>query len=231
MGLHKPSRTGGVFLNITDGNLVRKSKTPQDGFEEYTTINPQTGEPVKYYVERFANLDGYLVHLERVDKPDLHIYGWKLHLLDDAEYLIDFKEDAVTTRRMQCVLRNIDLDKMVNIKVFKDKDGYNAIMFEQDGVNIAQHWNKENLPEPVQRRGKWDYTERADFLYNDTLEYAKVINEAGEARLNAYRAQVTAEVQAGIREEDRDPNDPLFTGPDVTQEAPENVGKDDSIPW
>ena len=212
MGLTKVTAAGGVFLRILDGNIVQKSITEKPNWELYKTINPTTNAPLEYWIERYKAIDGYLVKVERVDKPDVKVFGWKLHLLDDHEYLIDIKDSSPTTRRVLAMLPNVQLNERLTIKVFKDKEGYNAIMFQQNGENVPQYWNKENLPEPRKIGSKWNFSDSEALVYDETMKLIPDINANGVDRLDAYHQSVTDAVETGH-----------YTGPqaDVISDADE----------
>lgn len=242
MGLNKPIPAGGVFLRILDGSIVQKSKTEKPGWELYQTINPTTQTPVEYWIERYKDIDGLLVKVERVEKPEDKVFGWKLHLLDDVEMLLDFKDGSPTTRRMLAILPNVDLDKKLTIRVFKDKEGYNAIYFHQDGVKVEQYWNKETLPAPKMIAGKANYSEAEAIVHEETLRLIEGINARGSACLAAYHDSIREAVESGTytgpidvkpseasytKPSNFDPNDPLYAPPDTTVPPPDN----DDIGW
>jgi hypothetical protein len=207
MGLNKKVNAGGVFLRVLDGSIIRKSEKGGAGLELYKTKNPQTDEPVEYYIERFSSIDGKLVKFDRVEKEEHKIYGWNLHLLDDVEMILSLKDNSPVTNRVLKMLENVDLDKRLTIEVWKDADGKQVIQFKQpdeDGnlQNIKQAYfrNKDgegNLPEPKKIAGKWNYSAQDEALYEAAMAYLKTINESGADALAEYRDNVANQVEAG----------------------------------
>lgn len=198
--------SSGVYLRIVDGSIVKTSNVEQPGYELFTTRNPQTGQDVKYWIDRL-DLKGHLTGFARVDKPDKHIHGWQL-TIDGNEHL-SLNDKRYTTTRVLKMLRNVNLDKELEIRVWKDGEGKTAIAFKQDGENVPQKWDKSNLPEPEQRaNGQLDRSKSEDILYQDALEFSKEL----ERRVTT-KDEVTS---------------PEFTG---SVEMPNTEIKDDDIPW
>lgn len=189
----------GTFVRLLEGCLIEKSTDPKEGYEEYNTTNPETDEPVKYYIKKYkGGLEGKITRLERVELAGSKIYGYNLHMSDDeGDFSIFFKDDKPTTERLLKVFENIDLNEDVLIKVWKDADGHAAITITQNGENVGQKWGKDNLPAPKQKKGKWSYEEAKDFLYNNTME--KIIPQFAEAQAeaDAKKAEKATAVAAG----------------------------------
>lgn len=161
----------GNFVKIIDGSLCLKSSTPKEGYTLFETKNPQTDEPVSYYVRRFKAVSGMVTGLERVELESSKIYGYNLHMQDeDGKFTIFFKDDARTTDRLLKTIENVDLNEELTIRVWKDDEGKTAIVFKQNDENVPQKWNKDNLPEPRKVKGKWDYSAMSEFLYNNVME-------------------------------------------------------------
>lgn len=165
----------GRYVKIVDGSLCEKSKTQlTEKYELFQTKNPQTDEPVEYYIRRYKKISGLIDSLERVELEGSKIFGWNLHMHDeDGNFSIFFKDDARVTDRLLKVFENIDLNEEVTISVWKDGDGKPAITFEQNGENVPQKWvggQEGNLPQPKKTKGKWDYSAVGEFLYNNAME-------------------------------------------------------------
>ena len=171
MAFYEETESEGKYIKIIDGSLCEKSKTEKEGFVPYTTTNPSTGDSVTYYIRRYKGISGKVSRLERVELDGVKIYGYNLHMEDEeGTFSIFFKDDARTTDRLLKVFENINLDNDVLISVWKDDEGHPAITFKQGDVNVPQKWGKENLPEPKKVKGKWDYSDVDEFLYNNIMD-------------------------------------------------------------
>jgi hypothetical protein len=190
---------GGTFIKILEGCLVYKSDNPKEGYEEYNTTNPKTDAPVKYYIQKLkGGVSGKITRLERVELEGSDIFGYNLHMEDeDGAFSIFFRDDKTPTERLLKSFENIDLDEEVRIKVFKDEKGYPAIMITQNGKNVPQKWDKDNLPQPKKVKGKWSYAEAKEFLYNNAME--NIIPQFAEAQAaaDAKREEKAAAATAG----------------------------------
>jgi hypothetical protein len=176
---------GGKYISLLEGCLVLKSDTEQEGYEEYNTTNPSTKQPVKYYIKQFkGGVEGRITRLERVELEANNVFGWNLHMEDEeGDFSIYFREGKTTTERLLKMFESIDLEKDVRIKVWKDENGYPAITMTQEGKNVPQFWNKENLPQPKKIKGKWNYDNVSEFLYNNAME--KILPQFADAQAEA----------------------------------------------
>jgi hypothetical protein len=161
---------GGRFLKILDGNIVERSNTEQPGYEiynfEYPKGHEKAGEKGSYYIRRYAAVSGNFAGLTRKELPEHKIYGYDLTLSDeDGEFTIFFKDNSRITNRLLKTFENLALSKEIRIDVWRDRDGKAAIQFKQDDQNVPQHWNKDNLPQPEEIGGKWDFSEQDKFLF------------------------------------------------------------------
>lgn len=195
MAFYDDEGGSGRFVKIIDGSLCEKSKTQlNEKYELFKTKNPQTDEPVEYYIRRYKKIEGKIESLERVELEGSKIYGWNLHMSDDdGNFSIFFKDDARVTDRLLKVFENIDLDNEVTISVWKDAEGKPAITFEQDGQNVPQKWvggQEGNLPQPKKSKGKWDYSAVGEFLYNNAME--NIIPQFVQAETNQTEAASAA---------------------------------------
>lgn len=224
MGAIQQRQSSTTFYRIIDGSICLKSDTERDGYEPHTTTDPSTGTSRHYFIKRFDGLEGYLTGFERVDIPDKKVHGWKLILSDengtDALSLTD--NSGATTRALK-MLRSVDLTKPLTISAWLDtRDGKRktALAFKQDGQNVPQHWDKDNLPEATQRpNGKWDFSKQEDVLYTDAMKFAETISE--------FAVKVAQKASSA-------PIDPLFTGPDTSATPPVYDGppeNPDDIPF
>lgn len=219
MGAITAKQSSAQFYRITDGSICLKSDTERDGYELFTTQNPQTKATVSYYIKRFDGLVGYLTAFERVDKPDKQIHGWQLTLSDeDGNYALSLKDNNSATTRVLKMLRSVDVGKPLTVRAWLDTKGERpktAIKFEQDGENVPQNFDQTNLPKPKERpNGKLDFSESEDILYQDAIEFGKWLP--------------TVAVKVAQKSYD---NDPLFTGPDVSAEPPDVADNPDDIQW
>jgi hypothetical protein len=189
----------GTFIRILEGVLAEKSTTEKPGFRLYNTENPETKQPVSYYIKEYkGGLEGKITRLERVELAASKIFGYNLHMTDDeGDFSIFFKDDKPTTERLLKVFENIDLDEEVLIKVWKDDSGHAAITIAQNGQNVPQKWGKDNLPAPKQKKGKWSYEEAKEFLYNNTMENIIPQFAEAQAEADAKRAERAAAATAG----------------------------------
>lgn len=189
---------GKTFYKFLDGSIVEKSDEQREGFSPYTTTNPQTGEPVSYFIKRYKAMSGMIDSIERVDKEEHNIYGWNLNMHDeDGSFSFFFKDGSPLTGRLLKSAANFNLGEELMIKVWKNfQDDSQAIVFIQEGKNIPQKWNKENLPEPKKRKnGKWDYSEQEDFLYEKMKEevlpkFAKSEQASAEATVKPPKEDI-----------------------------------------
>jgi hypothetical protein len=181
----------GKFLKLLEGCIVSKSTTPKEGYEEYNTKNPQTDEPVKYYIKKYkGGVEGKITRLERVELEGVKVFGWNLHMADDdGEFSIFFKDDKVTTERLLKMFESINLDEDVLVKVWKDEQGWAVLNLLQNGENVPQKWNKDNLPEPKKVKGRWDYSGVSEFLYNNAIENILPQFAEAQAEADAKRAE------------------------------------------
>jgi hypothetical protein len=197
---------GGKFLRVNGqlGVILAKSDEPVDGYEEYTTKNPSTDKDVTYYIKKYkGGVEGKVVGLERVEIPEHKIFGWNLHMEDeDGAFSISFADDRTTTERLLKTYENIDLNEDLHVKVFQDDDGRAAISFRQNGKKVEQKWvggKDGNLPQPKKSKGKWDYSNVSEFLYDNAMKniplYTRPAKEekADAAAAGAEEAPVVAQ--------------------------------------
>ncbi len=188
MGAIAQRNSSAQFYRIVDGSICLKSDTEREGYELFKTRNPATNADVSYYIKRFDGLCGYLTGFERVDKADKQVHGWQLTLSDDeGNYVLALKDKNSATGRILKMLRSVDLDRLLTIRCWLDTSGERpktAVKFEQDGENVKQHFDKDNLPAPKQRpNGQYDFTESEDILYADAIEFGKLL----ASRPNAHK--------------------------------------------
>lgn len=180
MGAITQRQSSAQFYRIVDGSICLKSDTERDGYELFTTQNPQTKQPVSYYIKRFDGLQGFLTAFDRVDKPDKQVHGWQLTLSDeDGNYALSLKDNNSATTRVLKMLRSVDISKPLTVRAWMDTKGERpktAIKFEQDGANVPQNFDASNLPKPKERpNGKLDFSESEDVLYQDAIEFGKLL--------------------------------------------------------
>lgn len=221
MGAITQRQSSAQFYRIIDGSICLKSDKERDGYELYETVNPSNKQPVSYYIKRFDGLVGYLTAFERVDKPDKQVHGWQLTLSDeDGNYCLSLKDKNSATSRVLKMLKSVDLAKPLTVRCWLDTKGERpktAIKFEQDGENVPQAYEKDELPAPKERpNGQLDWSAQEDKLYADAVAFGEWLPSV------AQKVAQKAPVQYN--------DDPLFTGPDVRQEPPENLPQDD-IPF
>lgn len=218
MGAITQRQSSAQFYRIIDGSICLKSDSERDGYELFHAVNPTTKAEITYYIKRFEGLVGYLTAFERVDKPDKKVHGWQLTLSDaDGNYCLSLPDKNAATSRVLKMLKSVDLAKELTIRVWRDTKGERpktAIKFEQDGENVPQAYEKDELPAPKERpNGQLDWSAQEDKLYADAVEFGEWLPTV---------AQKVAQRHVD--------NDPLFTGPDVDAEPPENL-PDDDIPF
>ena len=223
MGAITQRQSSAQFYRIIDGSICLKSDNERDGYELFTTQNPQTKATVSYYIKRFDGLVGYLTAFERVDKPDKQVHGWQLTLSDeDGNYCLSLKDKNSATSRVLKMLKSVDLAKPLTIRAWLDTKGdrpKTAIKFEQDEQNVPQAYEKDELPPPKERpNGQLDWSAQEDKLYADAIAFGEWLPTV--AHKVAQKARVEYD------------NDPLFTGPDVSQAPPENLPDNpDDLPF
>lgn len=216
MGAIPQRESSTQFFRIIDGSICLKSDTEREGYELYITKNPQTNAEVSYYIRRFEGLEGFLTAFERVDKPEYKVHGWQMTLSDaDGNYCLSFKDNNSATTRALKMLRSVDVTQPLLVSAWKDTKGdtpKTALVFKQNGQNVPQNFDQTNLPKPKERpNGKLDFSESEDILYQDAIDFGKWLAS------NAVHVAPA------------DHNDPLYTGPDVTQAPPPD--ENDDIPW
>lgn len=210
MGAIAQKQSSAQFYRIVDGSICQKSDTEREGYELFTTQNPQTKATVSYYIKRYEGLEGFLTAFERVDKADHQVHGWQMTLSDeDGNYCLSFKDNNSATTRVLKMLRSVDVTKPLTVRAWLDTKGERpktAIKFEQNGENVAQNFDQSNLPKPKERpNGKLDFSESEDVLYQDAIEFGKWLP--------------TVAVRVAQKQAD---DDPLFSGPDVDAVPPDD---------
>ncbi len=180
MGLTKNNAGEGVYLNISDGKIVRIHKTAITDVTE--TRITKTGKTV--HEEKFSTLTGFL----RSMKTEENEWGiqWRIVMEDeDGKYWLSVGDNSRYATSLLKALPNINLDKKVRImpwSMIDKKDATKKITgitcYQGDDVDctvkvekILPYYTKETpngLPEMKQIKinGKmaWDSTDMNDFL-------------------------------------------------------------------
>jgi hypothetical protein len=193
MGLQKEGNSGGNYLNIANGRLVRAHKSAQEGVTE-TRVN-KNGKTV--HEEHFTSISGYLKDA-RIQENE---YGrqWQFKLEDGMDHFIvcmGYSSRYATS--LLKALPNIDLNKEVVLKPYQFTDQNDAsrqvsgITVYQDNVKILPAYTKEapnGLPEMKKVRVKgtdvWDTESMDNFLAAMCAEKFAEANKQEATRVEA----------------------------------------------
>jgi hypothetical protein len=167
MGLNQ-SQNKGVFLQITNGKLVRQFSSPTD--KSVSRVN-KLGREV--YEEFYDSLSGYLSDLKTKESE----YGkfWVITIKDDSVYYnLEMKYSSGYAASFLKTLPNANLSEVINItpKLVIDGDKKQSVIFiSQNGKGLKHYWTKDTPRElPPLKKIKikgvetWDDTDRMDYL-------------------------------------------------------------------
>ena len=186
MGLNTQASQGGrtIFLNITNGKLVRQMKEKTDKSVERTN---KMGRLV--HEEFYDSMDGLLVGIDTKESE----YGkfWVISLKSgDETYKLEVNYSSGYAVSFLKTLPNVDLSKQVTVtpRLIIDGDKKSSVIFVAQGGKALKHfWNKDNpgeLPqlEKIKVKGKetWDDSKRLEYLENYAKEYILKANAVSQ---------------------------------------------------
>lgn len=170
MGLNNSTSSSGVFLNITNGKLVRQM--PAKTEKSVERIN-KVGKTV--HEEFYDSLTGTLTNIKVKESE----YGkfWVIVLKDeDTYYNLEMGYSGGYAQSFLKALPNADLSQAITLtpRLNIDGDKKQSVLFiSQNGKGLKHFWNKDNpgdLPQlqKIKVKGKdtWDDTKRLEYLEN-----------------------------------------------------------------
>jgi hypothetical protein len=160
-----------IFLSISDGNIVRQFKEPNERTKQRTT---KTGKLV--HEERFRDLTGMLTKIESREND----FGKQLtvHFTDGSEYYsVSMPYSSRYSSSLLKAIPNLDLTQPIKLMPWAMQDKNDSsktvtgITLYQSGNKIAPAFTKDNPGEMPQMRqikvkGKitWDDSDMMDWL-------------------------------------------------------------------
>lgn len=167
MGLQN-NQSSGVFLQISNGKLVRQFKQPTD--KSVARIN-KLGREV--HEEFYDSLTGHITEVKTKDGD----YGksWVVTMKDgEGTYFLDIKYSSGYAVSLLKALPNANLDQLLTLTPKLNIDGekkQSVIFINQNGAGLKHFWTKDNprdLPQMKKIKVKgvetWDDTERMEYL-------------------------------------------------------------------
>lgn len=182
MSLNTRKSSGGTYLKIYGGKIVRESSKPFESDDPVKERENKNGNKV-YYTE-YDSVSGKLLGavIESVESLGLEVIH--LSLQDGPEYYtLSIPADGRFGKSFMMRAPNLDLSKEVEIVPysFSDKDGKKVAGLNvfQSGSKVMPAYTKENpngLPDARQvRKGKeikWDFTDQTNFLYDEFEKFS-----------------------------------------------------------
>lgn len=174
-GFQQKTESNGMFFTVKHNSIVRESKTPQEGFEAVTTLNPRTGEEIIKYIQRYNTIEALITKIEWYDteqRYDFRYRGWKVHLDAEGKHgVLDIPFSSRTASRFMKLAENIEFTKPVEFRAWKDsRSDSTAFFVGQEGQSVPQKYTRDSpgeCPPPVEKfGGKWSYDDQEEFLYN-----------------------------------------------------------------
>jgi hypothetical protein len=169
-GLVERERSNSIWLQIVDRNICQRSGQEREGWEKYTTDKSTA------WLKRYKAIEDVFITdirwFERqLPNSDTTLVGWNLRLeADNQAFVLQMPTNPVCSRFMK-LADNINFSEPVSISAWKSVDKGSgkentAFCIHQNGANVPQAWNKDNLPEARQSKTtkKWDFSEQEDFL-------------------------------------------------------------------
>jgi len=169
MGLQN-NQSAGVFLQITNGKLVRQFKQATE--RSIARVN-KLGREV--HEEFYDSLTGYVTDIKTKDSE----YGkfWVVTVKDDeGQYFLEMKYSSGYAVSFLKALPNANINEKMTItpKLMIDGDKKQSVVFiNQNGAGLKHFWTKDNpreLPQMKKVKVKgvetWDDTDRMEYLEN-----------------------------------------------------------------
>jgi hypothetical protein len=166
-GFHKNSRPKGIYFQIIDGTLCRRSETMVEGWEEYEYKPDKKKDELKtIWIERYDNLVGRIVHVER-KKHEVGGRKWQTWTFciyaGGKKAYIRFNSKDMTLKRFLKVSPLLDFEKPLLLAAWTsykdDAKGKQAFRVAQGDGNDAEQWpnireywqrpkDKDGMPKP-----------------------------------------------------------------------------------
>lgn len=169
-GLLEKNKGKTIWLQIIDRNICQRSNQPVDGWEQYQSEKATTPS----WIKRYRGIeDAYITDIRwferKLPNSDTILVGWNVRFEVEGQSLVLQLPTNPTCSRFMKLADNIDFTQPVTISVWKSKDDdgkeSTALSVKQNGANVPQAWNKDNLPAAKKlKTGKWDFSEQEDFL-------------------------------------------------------------------
>lgn len=232
--LHERTERSGNFLTVKFGAICLESKEEKPGYE--MVEGDVAGRSYRKYIRKFAGVTGLLVGLKWYMREfdGTHFRGLQLTLKDGNEiYFLELPFEKRPFDSFCLSAENIDLTQPVRFEAYYDtkrakpnKPVPTGFVIKQGGQMVAWNYTKDNpgdCPQPVfnELTGKWNFDARRAWLLDRVL---KVVKPQIEELYGIEEWIVTDEAS---NEQIIDKNDPLYSGPDVTQEPPPETGAPD----
>jgi hypothetical protein len=186
MGLEK-NEGRKIFLNISDGKIVRQHQNPIEG----TTVTRTNKNDKVVHEEFFSAITGTMTAIKSKETP----FGmvWEVTLTDDGEeFVLSFNYSSRYANNFFRAIPNVDLSKKFSINPWNMKDKNDpskkviGLSLYQDKNKVEFAFTKEKpngLPELVKRKVKgkdtWDDSEQLDFF--EKLIKDQIIPQLGKA--------------------------------------------------
>lgn len=169
-GLVERNKGNTIWLQIIDRNICQRSNKPVEGWEEYKSEKATSPS----WIKRYRSIeDAYITNISwferKLPNSDTILVGWNVRFEVEGQSLVLQLPTNQTCSRFMKLADNIDFTQPVTISVWKSKDDdgkdQTALSVKQNGANVPQAWNKNNLPPGKKlKTGKWDFSEQEDLL-------------------------------------------------------------------
>jgi hypothetical protein len=184
MGLVKRSESTTVYLEVKHYRIWQGLEREVPGCDVVETTNPKTKQTVQKYGWGFAELTARATKIVRYDteaKYATRYYGFKLHLVDDADgsqFVLDMPYHSGLLRKFLRIAPSIDWALPFTIQVWKGKTkegqgaAETAILFRQSGDTVKWFFTREHangMPEATQDGDtkEWDFRAQHRWLIED----------------------------------------------------------------
>jgi hypothetical protein len=161
-GFNRNSRPKGIYFQIVDGSLARRSDTYVEGWEETTITNKSEGTEKTVWIERYDNLVGRIVHVEKrkQEKGGRKWVTWTLciYAAGRKAYIRLNGKDMILKRFIKCS-PNLDFNRPLLIAAWTSKrenpEGKQAFRIAQGEGGDPEQWPniKEYWQRPKDERG------------------------------------------------------------------------------
>ena len=217
MGLIKKSESSIVYLEIKHYRIWQQLEREVAGCDVVETTNPKTKQTVTKYGWGFAELTARATKLVKYDtegKYATRYYGYKLHLVDDADgsqFSLDMPYHSQVLRKFLRIAPSIDWSLPFTIQAWKGKTkegqgaAETAILFRQSGDTVKWFFTREHangMPEATQDPDtkEWDFRAQHRWLIEDLKARTIPAIEKAAAAHSVFEAPQQPEASDAVEE-------------------------------